>query len=204
MLKCNHSFEVTTNNNNELKRWHFKLGKGRSLSSQKMSCSLKIFQYFFTWSLCSRKAVSSSCHPDTGTSVYCTWSHWNKACKEATAVSKGEGKQPLLQRYTKLWFDSIKIFKIKTSEMTNLHELWEYNSPDSSAITHGNECNKSRLNLPPSPSSNPFTGAQGMHIFSYVQSAVIMNQDLLGVFYRHIMHQHLKQQEEEHAAETTK
>lgn len=45
-----------------------------------MSCKLVfLIFFFFTWSLCSRKAVSSSCHPDTGTSVYCTWSHWNKA-----------------------------------------------------------------------------------------------------------------------------
>lgn len=35
-----------------------------------------------TCSLCSRNAVSSSCHPETGTSVYCTWSHWNRAWRE--------------------------------------------------------------------------------------------------------------------------
>lgn len=128
ILKCNHDFEAITDNN-ELQCWDFRLGKGRSLSLQKMSSHLKIFQYFFTWSLCSRKAVSSSCHPATGTSVYCTWSHWNKACKEGTAVSKGEGKQPLLQCYTRQWFYSVQILKIKTSQMANLHELWDYDSP---------------------------------------------------------------------------
>lgn len=47
MLKCNHSFEVTTNNN-ELQCWHFKSRKGKNLSLQKISHSLKFFPVFFS------------------------------------------------------------------------------------------------------------------------------------------------------------
>lgn len=37
------------------------------------------FLAHLTCSLSSRKAVPSSCHPVTGTSVYWTWSQWNNA-----------------------------------------------------------------------------------------------------------------------------
>lgn len=117
------------------------------------------------------------------------------------------GKQPLCNATPgyELWlFHTNPANKDIPSQNTNPHELWDCESPVFSALTDGSKGYKSRLKLPPLPSSHPCTASQGIHISSCCQPAVTVNQDLLGVFYKHIMHQHLKQQEEEHAVKTTK
>lgn len=138
-------------------------------------------------------------------------SHWHECVLHVVTLKQSlQGSDSCEQRGGEtaspamLGFHHVKVLKIKISQRTNLHELWDYDPPVFSAITHGNKCYKSRLKPPSLPSSNPIIGSQGKHIFSYCKLEVIMNQDLLGVFYKRITHQHLKQQEEEHAVKITK
>lgn len=104
-------------------------------------------------------------------------SHWHECVLHVVTLKQSlQGSDSCEQRGGEtaspamLGFHHVKVLKIKISQRTNLHELWDYDPPVFSAITHGNKCYKSRLKPPSLPSSNPIIGSQGKHIFSYCKA----------------------------------